>query len=142
MSHVEGRVDHLHPDGSRTTYAVDETADEWSAEEGWHPMTEIALDDPGLPGLKVSERDVVKQGEANLRGGGLARGAPADPRTKTSTNWATYSGRTGEPVKIGSCSTAPTNIWMASTGSTSARSSPRSAARRNTTATSSARTRQ
>jgi len=50
------------PDGSRTTYAVDETADEWSAKEGWHPMTEIALDDPGLPGLKVSERDVVKQG--------------------------------------------------------------------------------
>ena len=32
------------PDGSRTTYAVDETADEWSAKEGWHPMTEIALD--------------------------------------------------------------------------------------------------
>ncbi len=50
------------PDGSRTAYAVDETADEWSDKEGWHPMSEIALDDPGLPGLKVSERDAVREG--------------------------------------------------------------------------------
>lgn len=50
------------PDGSDTTYAVDETADEWSATQGWHPMTEISLDDPSLPGLKVDERDVVRQG--------------------------------------------------------------------------------
>ena len=58
------------PDGSRTTYAVDETAVEWSAREGWHSMTEIALDDPGLPGLKVSERDVVKQGREICEAGG------------------------------------------------------------------------
>ena len=50
------------PDGSAVAYAVDETAAEWSAREGWHPLAEIALDDPALPGLKVGERDVVRQG--------------------------------------------------------------------------------
>jgi len=51
------------PDGSRTTYAINGPAVGRQSDEGWHPIKEIWLDDPTLPGAKINDGYFITEGQ-------------------------------------------------------------------------------